>query len=181
MHLGSANDISAIVDIAQTSTTEYFRQLISFCDHGWIRAPLLEGFVTSAGAGSESVLQASRTAFVAYSDSCSAVALSMYCTTIIDVVHDNYSNDRLLLPAMEFLGFLFDAGVLNRLANEMFGYMKPTFLMINVATTDVSIAGHDFSKLSREPIPNQPTFTKSKLLSRSMLVWLLYPKSEALP
>jgi hypothetical protein len=82
---------------------------------------------------------------------------------------------------MEFLGFLFDAGVLHRLANEMFGYMKPTFLTINIAITDVSIAGHDFSKLSRQPTPNQPTFTKLKPLSRSMLVWLLYPKSEAMP
>ncbi|KAL2040021.1 hypothetical protein N7G274_007424 [Stereocaulon virgatum] len=114
----------AIVHIAQTSTTEYFRQMISFCDHGWIRAPLLEGFVTSAGAGSESVLQASRTAFVAYSDTCPAIALSMYCTTIVDIVHENYSNDRLLLPAMDFLGFLFDVGVLHRLATEMFGWTR---------------------------------------------------------
>ena len=83
--------------------------------------PLLEGLITSAGAGSESVLQASRTAFVAYTNERSLVALSMYCTTIVDFFHDNHSNDRLLLPAMDFLGFLFDAGVLPRLANEMFG------------------------------------------------------------
>ena len=93
--------------------------------------PLLEGFITSAGAGSESVLQASRTAIVAFTNDRSLVALSMYCTTLVDIIHDNPSNDRVLLPAMNFLGFLFDAGVLPRLENEMFGYANSTLWTVN--------------------------------------------------
>ena len=83
--------------------------------------PLLNGYVTSAGSGSESVLIASREAFVAYADGCSPSELVMYCTNIIDTMQDNLSNDRLLVPTVEFLGFLFDAGVLLRLAEERFG------------------------------------------------------------
>lgn len=83
--------------------------------------PLFNGYVTSAGSGSESVLQASREAFVAYTVGCSPFELATYCTNIVNIVQDNPSNDRLVVPAVEFLGFLFDAGVLPRLAEERFG------------------------------------------------------------
>ena len=83
--------------------------------------PLLNGYVTSAGSGSESVLNASREAFVAYTDGCSPSELVIYCTNIVDTMQDNLSNDRLLVPIVDFLGFLFDAGVLLRLAEEGFG------------------------------------------------------------
>ena len=83
--------------------------------------PLFNGYVTSAGSGSESVLQASREAFVACTVGCSPSELATYCTNIVNIVQDNPSNDRLVVPAVEFLGFLFDAGVLPRLAEERFG------------------------------------------------------------
>ena len=83
--------------------------------------PLFHGYVTSAGSGSESVLQSSREAFVAYTVGCSPSVLATYCTNIVNIVQDNLSNDRLVLPTVEFLGFLFDAGVLIRLAEESFG------------------------------------------------------------
>ena len=83
--------------------------------------PLLNGYVTSAGSGSESILNASREAFVAYTIDCSPSELAIYCTNIVDIMQDNLSNDRLVVPTVEFLGFLFDAGVLLRLAEERFG------------------------------------------------------------
>ena len=83
--------------------------------------PLLKGYVTSAGSGSESILQASREAFVAYTVGCSPSELATYCTNIVNMVQDNLSHDRLVVPTVEFLGFLFDAGVLPRLAEVMFG------------------------------------------------------------
>ena len=94
---------------------------MSFCREEWTREPLFNGYVTSAGSGSESVLQASREAFVAYTVGCSTSELATYCTNIVDIVQDNLSNDRLVVPTVEFLGFLFDAGVLLRLAEERFG------------------------------------------------------------
>lgn len=39
--------------------------LLELGSHSWIRKPLLEGFITSAGAGSESLVQATRAAFAA--------------------------------------------------------------------------------------------------------------------
>lgn len=83
--------------------------------------PLFSGYITSAGSGSETVLQASREAFVAYTVGCSPSELATYCINIVDIVQDNLSNDRLVVPTVEFLGFLFDAGVLLRLAEERFG------------------------------------------------------------
>lgn len=95
--------------------------MMSFCREEWTRAPLLKGYVTSAGSGSESILYASREAFVAYTVGCSRSELAMYCTNIVDIMQDNLSNDRLVVPTVEFLGFLFDAGLLLRLAEERFG------------------------------------------------------------
>ena len=83
--------------------------------------PLLNGYVTSAGSGSESILYASREAFVAYTIDCSPSELARYCTNIVDIMQDNLPNDRLVVSTVEFFGFLFDAGVLLRLAEEMFG------------------------------------------------------------
>lgn len=83
--------------------------------------PLLNGYVTSAGSGSESILYASRQAFVAYTVGWSPSELATYCTNIVDIMQNNLSNDRLVVPTADFLGFLFDAGVLPRLAEESFG------------------------------------------------------------
>ena len=94
---------------------------MSFCREEWTRVLLFSGYVTSAGSGSETVLQASREAFVAYTVGCSPSQLATYCINIVDIVQDNLSNDRLVVPTVEFLGFLFDAGVLLRLAEERFG------------------------------------------------------------
>ena len=83
--------------------------------------PLFYGYVTSAGSGSESVLQASREAFVAYTVGCSPTELNAYCNDIVNIVQNNLSNGRLVAPTVEFLGFLFDASVIPRLAEESFG------------------------------------------------------------
>ena len=94
---------------------------MSFCREEWTRVPLVNGYVTSAGSGSESVLQASREAFVTYTVGCLPSELATYCSNIVNIVQNNLSNDRLVVPTVEFLGFLFDAGVLIRLAEESFG------------------------------------------------------------
>ena len=94
--------------------------MISLSREEWARRPLLKGYVTSAGSGSESVLQASREAFVAYAAGCSQSVLATYCTDIVDIVENNLANDRLLVSAVEFLDYLFDAGVLPRLAEDKF-------------------------------------------------------------
>ncbi|KAF6229417.1 hypothetical protein HO133_007533 [Letharia lupina] len=117
-----------ISDISQTSTSEYFLQLLSLCSHhltqGWIRKPLLEGYVTSGGAGSESLLGASRAAFVFYTESSDLATLTVLCTYLTDIIRENIFNDRLAMPTLEFVAFLFEAGVLQRLRDRDFAWRR---------------------------------------------------------
>ena len=138
---------------------------------------MLQGYITSGGAGSESVLQASRAAFVAYVNDCSSFHLGMYCTTLVDIVLNNRSNDRLVLPAMDFLGFLFDAGILPRLTIADFGHVDTT-VGSEISYTDVNTDGVDSSIQFKQPISRPRMFARSKLLSRSMLAWLSCQRSK---
>lgn len=106
----------------------YFLQLLSLCSHhltqDWIRKPLLGGYVTSAGAGSESLLRASRAAFVLFTEPLDLATLAIHCTYLIDLIRDNITNDRLAVPTLEFVAFLLEAGVLQRLRDEDFAWRR---------------------------------------------------------
>lgn len=79
----------------------------------WLRLPLLEGYVTSAGVGSESLLRASRLALVDYVESVSPDARALNLgNDLTELLGRCLSNDRLAIPILEVIGFLFDAGVL---------------------------------------------------------------------
>ena len=123
-------------DVSQTSTIDYFLQLLSLCSHpltqGWIRKPLLEGYVTSGGAGSESLLRASRAAFVFYTESSDTATLAVLCTYLTDLVEEHISNDRLAVPLLDFFAFLFEAGVLQRLKDQEFAWRR-LFTMVRKA------------------------------------------------
>lgn len=107
---------------------EYFRQLLSLCSHhltqGWIRKPLLEGYVTSAGAGSESLLRAARAAFVLFTEPLDLGTLATHCTYLTDLIRENTTNDRLAVPTLEFVAFLFEASVLQRLRDQDFAWKR---------------------------------------------------------
>lgn len=111
--------------MAQTSSTAYFEQLISLntrdCVGTWVRGPFLEGYVTSAGSGSETVLRASREAFTAHTNTLELWKLEMLCTHIVGIIREHPSDERLTLPTLEFVAFLCDTGILHRLTNEDFG------------------------------------------------------------
>ncbi|CAD6579724.1 MAG: hypothetical protein ASARMPRED_009232 [Alectoria sarmentosa] len=119
---------TTISDISRTSTIEYFLQLLSLCSHHMtqarIRKPLLEGYVTSAGAGSESLLGASRAAFVLYTESIDLATLAMLCTYLTDLIRENISNDRIAVPTLDFVAFLFEADVLQRLRDQDFAWKR---------------------------------------------------------
>ena len=86
--------------------------------------PLLGGYVTSGGAGSESLLGASRAAFLMFAESSNLAALSVLCTFLTDLIRENVSNDRLAVPTLEFVAFLFEAGVLQRLREQDFAWRR---------------------------------------------------------
>ena len=119
---------SLISDSSQTSTIEYFLQFLSMCSEpltqDWIRKPLLEGYVISAGAGSESLLGASRAAFTSYTELLDLGRLATICTDLTDLIRENLSNDRLAVPLLEFVAFLFEIDVLQRLRDQDFAWKR---------------------------------------------------------
>ena len=48
----------------------------------------------------------------------------MLCTYLTDLLQENISNDRLAVPTLEFVAFLFEAGVLQRLRDQDFAWKR---------------------------------------------------------
>lgn len=91
--------------------TIYFEQMLSLYSLGYLRLSLLEGYVSAAGAGSDSLLRSSRLALVSYAEQLSAADLIQFCGHFSKIIGQNLSNDRILVPALVVVGLLFDAGV----------------------------------------------------------------------
>ena len=95
----------------------------------WLNKPILEGYVSSAGMGSESVLQVARQALVdcmstAPTDKTdSRVSVRDTANMLVEVFQDNLTNDRVVLPLLETIAFLLDVGVLLRLEQTDFKYV----------------------------------------------------------
>ncbi|KAI9675943.1 MAG: hypothetical protein M1829_003181 [Trizodia sp. TS-e1964] len=127
-------------DVSHTASYSYFRQLLSLLSSpdGWIREPLLEGYVTSAGAGSESVVNASRLALIDFLDpisvesNSSAFTLTILYDIFLSILRGNIANDRVAVPLLEVLSFLFDTRVGYRLENTLFDW-RPLFSSIQRA------------------------------------------------
>ncbi|PSN62088.1 hypothetical protein BS50DRAFT_561146 [Corynespora cassiicola Philippines] len=89
------------------------------------------GFVGSAGMGSESVVQNSRAALLDALDALPTVVdanhsekLSVLdvATCLLDLLKKSLDNERVLLPLMEVIAFLFDMHVMHRLINTPFSF-----------------------------------------------------------
>lgn len=79
---------------------------------------LLSGLVGSADTGSEDLIRASRAALVEYCNTSPrhAVFISDALFTVVKInstsAENKSANDRVLVPALEVMGFLFDCGIL---------------------------------------------------------------------
>ena len=105
--------------MSQTSSVVYFRQLLPIANLNWARKPLLEGFVTSAGLGSESLIQATRRAFALYLNTLSPDTSYKIRMAVVNIFIENCEYDRLAYPTMEFLVFLFQSSMIpNRPGDE---------------------------------------------------------------
>ncbi|TAQ85333.1 hypothetical protein B7494_g6343 [Chlorociboria aeruginascens] len=108
-----------------TSSIEYFNFLLEMqtnnClligpyEHKW-SIEMLEGYVSSADTGSEDLIRNSRAALVAF---CETGNINLICETLLEVLEKNISNDRILVPTMEAIGFLFDAQIMQRSSLNM--------------------------------------------------------------
>ncbi len=57
-----------------------------------------------------------------YTETSDLATLSILCTYLTDLIRENISNDRLAVPTLEFVAFLFEAGVLQRLRDQDFAW-----------------------------------------------------------
>ncbi len=48
----------------------------------------------------------------------------MLCTYLTDLIQENLSNDRVAMPTLHFVAFLFEAGVLQRLRDQDFAWRR---------------------------------------------------------
>ena len=61
---------------------------------------------------------------MSYTESSELAELAILCTYLIDLVRENISNDRLAMPTLEFVSFLWEAGVLQRLRDQDFAWKR---------------------------------------------------------
>lgn len=98
-------------DISQVSSTLYYSELMSLFSVQWVRTPLLEGMVTSAGVGSESILCASRAAMVTAIESSPHEYFVTFWECLLDLLKRNMGLERLAVPLLEVLGFILSIDV----------------------------------------------------------------------
>lgn len=110
----------SILDVNSTSTTLYFEQMLSLYPNPVYRSSLLEGYVSASGAGSDALLQASRSALVSFVEIFSIAQLIEFCTCLNNIIRKNIerSIDRVVIPTLVVYGFLFDAGVFERVEEQ---------------------------------------------------------------
>jgi hypothetical protein len=130
-----ANDINS--GNSGVSSYSYFYSALQMLPHSKPsdKRSLLEGYISSAGMGSETIVQASRLALYDYFYDLplqpelhvkTAYTLLDASTTIRDVLSDNLNDDRVILPLLEVIAFLLDAQLLQRLSTTSFKYVYPT-------------------------------------------------------
>ncbi|RMZ72517.1 Tubulin-specific chaperone D [Pyrenophora seminiperda CCB06] len=95
-----------------------------------IKQAICIGFVSSAGMGSESVVQHSRAALLEFADTLPAESdpdvpaftLADLANCLLSILKGSLDNERILLPLLEVLAFLFDMQVMQRLQNTSFNF-----------------------------------------------------------
>lgn len=101
-------DDSKYDHFSHVSTAEYFLQLLSLQQIPWLRIPLFQGLATSAVAGSEGLIRASRAALVRSYCLQQQEYLLALLTDLSRILATNLQDDRYAIPVMEFVGFILD-------------------------------------------------------------------------
>ncbi|MCJ1383831.1 hypothetical protein MMC17_006945 [Xylographa soralifera] len=101
----------AFSDVGQVSSVAYYLQLMSLSSMQWLRRSLFEGIVTSAGAGSETILLASRAAIVHTMEGIPLEERATLWDCLLSILQSGIQNERLVVPVLEVLGFLLATGL----------------------------------------------------------------------
>jgi hypothetical protein len=123
-------EASAAITEEVSSQAYFLNALISLqtAAESAIREAICVGFVSSAGMGSESVVQNSRAALLDFvyilkdqdTSDVPQFALIDFANCILALLKNNITNDRVLLPLLEVIAFLFDMQVMQRLQSTTF-------------------------------------------------------------
>ena len=116
---------TSLSGFGKVSSIEYYLQVISLCACEWIRTTLIEGLVTSASAGSESILCSSRVALVAYLEGLEESKLAAFWQCFVGVLRNNISNERLVVSILDVLGFLLETGIFQQLDEKDLRFVIP--------------------------------------------------------
>ncbi|MCJ1288334.1 hypothetical protein MMC26_007689 [Xylographa opegraphella] len=116
-------------DVGQVTSVAYFLQLLSLSSVQWLRRPLLEGIVTSAGAGSEKVLLASRAAIVQTMEGIPQDERSILWDCLLSIIQTEVQNERLVVPVLEVLGFLLSTSLHGNTVSSLLDWHK-VFLLV---------------------------------------------------
>lgn len=129
---------SEVVVTEDVSSQNYFHNKLKVIQPR-LRPALMEatlaGYTISAGMGSETVVQNAREALINYVDHLSnanesiqepsddnGASLLDIATCLVKILKDNITNDRVLIPLLELIAFLFDMGIMQRLETTTFNF-----------------------------------------------------------
>ncbi|KAF3938133.1 hypothetical protein ABW19_dt0209476 [Dactylella cylindrospora] len=110
----------------------YFEVIVKMLGYKPVMETLLEGYATSAGAGSDSVMRSSTRAMNkymsglrAYPDGSGTVALSDIVQAWMNIVERTVKSgeDRVVVPALAMLGGWFEASIMEKLEEGPFRYV----------------------------------------------------------
>ncbi|KAF1994817.1 hypothetical protein P154DRAFT_475433 [Amniculicola lignicola CBS 123094] len=114
------------------SSYTYFSNALQRCQQPSafsVREAILLGFVSSAGMGSESVVQNARAALMdtidlipTTSDNEDAFSLLHFADCLVGLMKANLDTDRVLIPLLDVLAFLFDMQVFHRMIPTTFSF-----------------------------------------------------------
>lgn len=121
-------EVSTAVIRDVSSKTYFLSALGVLAINPLTRDAICVGFVSSAGMGSESVVQNSRAALLDFVDTIqdedvsdtSQFTLVDFANCFLMLLKENTTNDRVLLPLLEVISFLFDMQIMQRLQSTSF-------------------------------------------------------------
>ncbi|KAJ5408904.1 hypothetical protein N7509_002787 [Penicillium cosmopolitanum] len=98
---------------SQVSSQRYFDQLFTLFSIDWLRLPFLKGLATSAVAGSDGLVRATRSALIQFVNSHRSTERQSVLVTILQdlatVLTDTLQDDRYAIPTVDFISFLIDS------------------------------------------------------------------------
>ncbi|KAH8155742.1 uncharacterized protein LAJ45_00752 [Morchella importuna] len=101
------------------SSKEYFQGVIPLLQHPRLKVEFLKGYVTAAGAGSDSLLKTSRSVLLTHLTAVSASSPSSYVSSIVDTTlqvlsSPDSTSDRIVIPTLEVIAAVLEMTPLGR-------------------------------------------------------------------